>query len=106
MGHKEQGTSRVDTVEHKLREYHGDIDIFVPRTQEQEYLSRHGIEMRRLSNGITIAGATRRVGDNAYARVEESFASGAYHEPTGKRGINHLLEHLIVSKPLYVAREN
>lgn len=106
MSHKEQGISHDTIVEHKFREFNGDLDIFVPRTQEEEYLSRHGIEIRHLPNGISIVGATRRVEDNAYARIEESFASGAYHEPAGKKGINHLLEHLIAIKPLYLATEN
>jgi hypothetical protein len=106
MSSREQEISRGGTVEGKLREFKGDIDIFVPRTQEQQYLSRHGIEIRHLSNGITIAGATRRVEDGVSARIEESFASGAYHEPAGKRGINHLLEHLIAIKPFYVATHN
>lgn len=106
MNNKEQGTSHLPTVEHKFKEFNGDIDIFVPETQEQEYLKHHGVEIHHLENGITIVGATRRVEDNAYASVEESFASGAYHEPTGKRGINHLLEHLIAIKPFYIATGN
>lgn len=95
----ELGINPSGNNEQKFREYKGDIDIFVPRDKEQEYLDKHGIEIRRLPNGITIFAATRRVEDNAYAKIELNFPSGAYHEQKGKSGINHLVEHLISNKP-------
>jgi predicted Zn-dependent peptidase len=81
----------------EFKEYRGDVDIFVPRSQEAIYLAEHGIEIRRLSNGATLSGATRSVEDDSSVRIEMEFPSGAFHEPIG--GINHVLEHLIANKP-------
>jgi hypothetical protein len=93
------GTERAKTSEKEseYKEYRGDVDIFVPHSQETTYLAQYGIEVRRLANGVTLSGATRSVEDDSSVRIEMDFPSGAFHEPIG--GINHVLEHLIANKP-------
>ena len=78
-------------VENKrFRKYRGDIEIFVAPEEEEQYLDIHGIILRRLDNGATIAGATRSVGDAKKTGIDIQFPSGAYHEPKGKSGIKPL----------------
>jgi hypothetical protein len=88
---------KISGKEREYKEYRGDIDIFVPQSQEASYLALHGIEVRHLNNGVTLSGATRSVEDDSSVRIEMDFPSGAFHEPIG--GINHVLEHLIANKP-------
>lgn len=90
-------------IERQVKEYHGDVDIFVPRQIEQEYLDAHGIDFRPLANGATLIGATRSATDRAHTNIEIMFPSGSIHEPIG--GINHLLEHLAANKSVHVARQ-
>ncbi|MBI4130717.1 insulinase family protein [Candidatus Roizmanbacteria bacterium] len=89
---------------YKLKEYEGDVDIFVPVGHEQKYLNDHGVELRRMDNGAVLAGATRIVSDRAHAQMIGYFPTGAFYEPVGKRGINHLVEHLISNNPDKAAR--
>ncbi len=72
-------------------------EIFVPKNREGEYLKKHNIELRTLSNGVRLFGVPRQVEDAAEAEVVFSFPRGSYHDPKGKEGIHHLMEHLIMN---------
>jgi hypothetical protein len=88
-------------TEKKFREFKGDVDIFVPKHEEEAYLASHGIEIRRLPNGAIISGATRMVEDASVSRVNMHFPSGSFAEP--KHGINHFFEHIFANKPFKFA---
>lgn len=92
--------------ERTYKEFRGDIDIFVPNEVEQEYLTRHGIEIHHLPNGAMVAGATRLVEDEAEAEVVVKFPTAPYYEPGGKRGVSHVLEHCIFNRPHAVSLQN
>lgn len=79
-------------------------DVFVPKDREEGYLRRHNIELRRLSNGATIVGIPRVAEDVAEAEVQFNFPAGSFHDPKGKEGIHHMMEHLIMN-PLGEAPE-
>lgn len=89
----------------EFKEYTGDHDIFVPKIDERSYLKKHDIEVAELSNGIRIFAATRKVEDDTSADIAFHFLSGAYHEPKGKSGINHILEHMISNVPGFISRK-
>ena len=89
----------------KFKQFKGDVDIFVPKGQEQQYLSKHGVALRQLANGALIVGTTRRVEDAADVRVNIHFPHASYYEPVGKRGVSHLVEHFIFNKPHFLANE-
>ncbi len=76
-------------------------DMFASEDREQEYLSTHNIELRRLSNGITIVGMPRQVEDRAHATLNITLPSGAYNDPPGKSGLYHLVEHLVAKDALF-----
>lgn len=71
-------------------------EILVPRDEEDAFLATHNIERRQLSNGVTLVGMARTVEDLAESEIKFRFPAGSYHDPAGKEGIHHLLEHLIM----------
>src|SRR3989344_3677683 len=81
-------------------------DVFVPKDNEQDYLDEHGIEIRRLNNGMLLAGATRTVEDEVCTSLNLHMPSGSYYEPVGKSGINHFIEHLVSNRPGKAAYQN
>lgn len=90
--------------ERKFKEFRGDLDIFVPKSDEEAYLSSHGIEIRRLSNSALLSGATRLVEDASEASVDIEFPTGSYYEPKNIKGVTHFLEHLVSNGPGFLAR--
>jgi predicted Zn-dependent peptidase len=89
----------------RFKQFKGDVDVFVPKGQEQQYLSKHGVAVRHLANGALIVGTTRRVEDAADVRVNVHFPYASYYEPVGKRGVSHLVEHFVFNKPHFLANE-
>lgn len=69
--------------------------IYLPRgsRKEQEYLGRHGIELIRLGDGITIVAVPYEVSDLAEASIRWIFPAGSFFDPPGKEGLHHFLEH-------------
>lgn len=74
--------------------------ILVPKEEEQAYLRKHKMEYEVLPNGIRILRAHRLVPDSVQSSLTLSFRGGAYHDPQGKEGLTHLLEHLFGKKVL------
>jgi hypothetical protein len=95
-GHKPQQTTVQRRRERNLAEFKG-VDIFVPKDNEDSYLTKHKMDLRRLENGAILCGATREVPDQVDAWVDFIFPSGSYREKN--LGAFHYMEHMINHTP-------
>jgi predicted Zn-dependent peptidase len=75
-------------------------ELFVPVESESSYCQQHGIDFFKLDNGIILVGVARDVADSVETSINFKFRNGAWHDPKGKEGVHHLLEH-IFNKNLY-----
>ncbi|GEM_PF-6038654 len=93
----------AETLRHETPQPH---DMFVPREQEAAYLRAHHMELRKLSNGITIVGIAQEVEHEAGAEIYFTFPSGSYNDPDGKEGMHHLIAHFVMEDSTAEAAQN
>ncbi len=73
------------------------INPILNHKEEKEYFDRCNIIFKRLPNGVTIISTPRIVNDTNETQLYYTFKSGSYNDPSGKEGIHHLFEHLILN---------
>jgi predicted Zn-dependent peptidase len=69
-------------------------EVFVPVEAEGGYCRQHKINFQRLSNGVILVGIARDMAESVETSLNYRFGTGAWHDPKGKEGLHHLLEHL------------
>lgn len=73
-------------------------EVFVNKTQEEEYFKKYDITHKKMSNEIRLTGMSKRVADINSSNINFVFSSGSYNDPKGKEGIHHMFEHLVMNR--------
>lgn len=69
--------------------------FFVPGSElERKYLAEQRIILKRLDNGTSVVGYSRESKYDDTAAIRFIFPNGSEHDPVGREGLHHLLEHL------------
>lgn len=68
--------------------------IFIPKSEEANYLAEHKLTVNELSSGATVFAASRDAKDSVDVSINISFPSGSWYDPPNRSGLHHLTEHL------------
>jgi predicted Zn-dependent peptidase len=80
--------------------------IFIEKKEETQYFKDFGINIKKLDNGILLGGIHRSINDSYACNVIFYFQTGAYFDPEKKKGLAHLLEHIISYIPDQISKDN